>query len=299
MERGESRRLTRSESAAEWTVQETLILINSIQSIQSDWSHTLASFQKWQLVVHHCAALDVTRTFHQCKRKWAHLLAQFKSIKPFQQAYWAFDAPKRRELGLPDAFSAEVFQAVDCWFETGKGGFDDDEEEVGMCDLRELLSEKGFKKQRKRAVPQKRKIDKRINPWRHVIVRKVSNDQDHLDGLIDPSRSKIAVKVNSAADSIKNCSDDNVELPNTRAVGKVKLDPSNVKVDEHSIASNLLENMEMINSVLQGNLGEEDFDSKVATQIDIARLQGDKLIHHLGKFSNTLEQLCNIFQQCN
>lgn len=72
---------TRSKAAPDWTVEESLILVNEISAVESEWGATLPSFQKWQQIVENCNALDVNRNLNQCKRKWDALLGAYRRDK--------------------------------------------------------------------------------------------------------------------------------------------------------------------------------------------------------------------------
>lgn len=101
---------TRSKAAPDWTVEESLILVNEISAVESEWGATLPSFQKWQQIVENCNALDVNRNLNQCKRKWDAL----------------FTAYRRAKQGAPPdrSFPVELFTAVD-WCVTAKEKMDD------------------------------------------------------------------------------------------------------------------------------------------------------------------------------
>lgn len=120
MEEPQESHRTRSKAAPDWTVEESLILVNEISAVESEWGPTLPSFQKWQQIVHNCNALDVNRNLNQCKRKWDALLAAYRRAKQ--------GAPPDRSI------PAELFAAVDkCVSSNGKrndGGGEDGEEGV-------------------------------------------------------------------------------------------------------------------------------------------------------------------------
>lgn len=124
MERGS--RCTRSQAAPDWTVSECVTLVNEISAIEGEWLQSLASFQKWQLVVENCNALEMNRSLNQCKKKWAELLAEYKKVKPWEEGYWSCDSNEREELGLPEGFDRELFKAIDRYVKK-KGGDDNAE----------------------------------------------------------------------------------------------------------------------------------------------------------------------------
>ncbi|KAK1438231.1 hypothetical protein QVD17_04037 [Tagetes erecta] len=69
---------TRSKAAPDWTVEESLILVNEVNAVEADCGETLSSFQKWKIIVQNCNALDVNRNLNQCRRKWETLLSHYK-----------------------------------------------------------------------------------------------------------------------------------------------------------------------------------------------------------------------------
>lgn len=95
-------RRTRSQAAPDWTVQESAILINEINAVESEWGGTLPSFQKWQQIVENCNALEVNRTLNQCKRKWDALLNEYKRLKNEGDVG-----------GANGSLDIEVFRAID------------------------------------------------------------------------------------------------------------------------------------------------------------------------------------------
>ncbi|KAL0297406.1 UNVERIFIED_CONTAM: hypothetical protein Sradi_6792700 [Sesamum radiatum] len=90
---------TRSKAAPDWTVEESLVLVNEINAVESEWGATLPSFQKWQQIVENCNALDVNRNLNQCKRKWDALLVEYRRVK--------------HDAAADGSFPFELFKAID------------------------------------------------------------------------------------------------------------------------------------------------------------------------------------------
>ncbi|KAL2236156.1 UNVERIFIED_CONTAM: hypothetical protein Sindi_1347800 [Sesamum indicum] len=90
---------TRSKAAPDWTVEESLVLVNEINAVESEWGATLPSFQKWQQIVENCNALDVNRNLNQCKRKWDALLGEYRRVK--------------HDAAADGSFPFELFNAID------------------------------------------------------------------------------------------------------------------------------------------------------------------------------------------
>lgn len=78
---GSGSRRTRSQAAPDWTVTESLILINEVAAVEADCSVALSSYQRWNIIADNCAALDVPRNLAQCRRKWRSLLAEYDAVR--------------------------------------------------------------------------------------------------------------------------------------------------------------------------------------------------------------------------
>ncbi|KAK6116953.1 hypothetical protein DH2020_049328 [Rehmannia glutinosa] len=279
---------TRSRAAPDWTVEESLVLVNEINAVESEWGPTLPSFQKWQQIVENCNALDVNRNLNQCKRKWDALLSEYRRAK--------------HEAAADRSFPVELFNAIDrCVTAKGKrncgGGVDaEEEEEEAAVEVEEQLVmetdpdsdpeaqgrvtkfffETGSKKQRRRMKRKKRRLET-LNPWGYFTNPKIKHEES----------SSINVKAGNTKNIIESMHEEN-----------------NVETKEQIMATMLYENALRINAILEGSLADDadynlvDLKNDEAVQTDFTRRQGDKLIDCLGKISVTLNQLCDLVQQC-
>ncbi|KAL2472306.1 sequence-specific DNA binding transcription factor [Abeliophyllum distichum] len=279
MEEQSGSRRTRSQAAPDWTEQESVILINEINAVESEWGGTLPSFQKWQQIVENCNALEVNRNLNQCKRQWDALLNEYKRVKNEGDGGG----------GANVSFDIEVFRAIDrCVKAKGKKSdshvtvaetdavaevqsvmdTDPDSDPEAQGPPSKFFLEMGSKKQGQRMKRQKRKIQ-RLNPWGYVTSGKIMLDES--------SRNE---KMNTSAN-----------------------EESNVGMKEETLTKILRENAVHINAILEGNLADDvdyrlaDLKNADAVQIDFARRQGDKLIDHFGKISETLNLLCDLVRQ--
>ncbi|KAG8381981.1 hypothetical protein BUALT_Bualt05G0029000 [Buddleja alternifolia] len=279
---------TRSKAAPDWTVEEALVLVNEINAVESEWGATLPSFQKWQQIVENCNALDVNRNLNQCKRKWEALLSDYRSAK-------------HEEVAAIRSFPIELFKAVDRCVNAKHGGdevaTEEDEEEVVAAAEEEqavmdtdpdsdpdaqgkvtnFFFETGTKKQRRRMKRQKRRLES-LNPWGYFTSSKIKHEES---------------------------SDVNENMANTKNnILESVSEENNVETKEQIMAKLLCENALKINSILEGNIGNDidyklaDLKKSEAVQTDFTRRQGDKLIDCLGEISATLNQLCDLVQQC-
>lgn len=74
-------RRTRSQAAPDWTVTESLILVNEVAAVEAECSVNLSSYQRWEIIAGNCAALDVDRNLAQCRRKWCSLLSEYDDFR--------------------------------------------------------------------------------------------------------------------------------------------------------------------------------------------------------------------------
>ncbi|MFS7922902.1 putative transcription factor MYB-HB-like family [Helianthus anomalus] len=138
---------TRSKVAPDWTVEESLILVNEVSAVESDCGDTLASFQKWKIIVENCNALGVNRNLNQCRRKWDTLLSDYKKIKQ--------SASKKA------TFNSELFNVIERYvgdYEGGCGTDPDSESEPVLASFLQSVTSDS-KKQRSKIIPQKRSIE--------------------------------------------------------------------------------------------------------------------------------------------
>ncbi|XP_042444529.1 uncharacterized protein LOC122029557 isoform X1 [Zingiber officinale] len=112
-------RCTRLQAAPDWSTYDTLVLLNEIASMDEDWLKALSSYQKWKMIADNCAASNVVRSSHQCKRRWKSLLSAHSKIREWEfkhgeGSYWSLDSEKKKHLlGLPYMLDQEVFSAMD------------------------------------------------------------------------------------------------------------------------------------------------------------------------------------------
>ncbi|XP_047165191.1 uncharacterized protein LOC124834531 [Vigna umbellata] len=96
-------RCTRFQEALDWSIIESLILVNEIAAVEADCSVALSSYQQWNIIAQNCVALDVQRKRTQCRRKWHALLSDYDCFKGTANAGGK----------LPPNFDYELFEAVE------------------------------------------------------------------------------------------------------------------------------------------------------------------------------------------
>lgn len=256
MEQGGSRvlgsRCTRSQVAPEWTVKDALILVNVIAAVEGDCSEALSSYQKWQIIAENCKALDVARTFSQCRRKWDLLLEEYKKIKQWDSqsrndSYWALAIERRKEIGLHYNFDNDLFNAIDNLL-TAQGGRSDTEPDTDTESDSDTDLEAGFDT-----------YPEADNDNLDVIVESASNKQR--------PRQKRRLEVKEEIQEHEEKETNNSE--------------------EIIIAGKLLEHVELINCILQAKFTDENVAG--ASQTGFKRSQCDQLIACFQDVSTTLE----------
>ncbi|XP_022641604.1 uncharacterized protein LOC111242472 [Vigna radiata var. radiata] len=70
-----------SSEAPDWSILESLILVNEIAAVEADCSVALSPYQQWKIIAQNCAALDVQCNLTQCRRKWHALLSDYDCFK--------------------------------------------------------------------------------------------------------------------------------------------------------------------------------------------------------------------------
>ncbi|KAD3641731.1 hypothetical protein E3N88_30955 [Mikania micrantha] len=244
---------TRSKAAPDWTVEESLTLVNEVAAIEADCRGTLSSFQKWKIIVDNCNALDVYRNLNQCRRKWDSLLSDYKKIK---------------HSGSKIAnFNSELFMAVERYVRDFEGGYDTetdtDSDELPDPPLAVVLHS-GSRNQRSKITPQKHTAEVKTMSSRRLKsenneTEECSSEQqvDHHSNILNESNRFLEIN----------------------------------RVDhEQNIAEKLRENAEMIEAIVHNNNGTDDLTringdmiitclSNLAVTLDeLSRLQTDTVV---------------------
>ncbi|KAI7725576.1 hypothetical protein M8C21_019252 [Ambrosia artemisiifolia] len=183
---------TRSKAAPDWTVEQSLTLVNEVSAVESDCGDSLASFQKWKIIVENCNALGVNRNLNQCRRKWDSLLSDYKKIK---------------QSGSKKAsFNSELFNVIERYVKDFEGGCDTDpgsESEPAMdLDPEPVLASvlqsvtSDSKKRRSKIIPQKRSIEDTRKRKTHVKIEEVKvgecSSEPKNDMLTEITRPEIS-----------------------------------------------------------------------------------------------------------
>ncbi|XP_024995757.1 trihelix transcription factor ASR3 isoform X2 [Cynara cardunculus var. scolymus] len=195
---------TRSKVAPDWTVEESLILVNEVSAVEADCRDTLASFQKWKIIVENCNALGVNRNLNQCRRKWDSLLSDYKKIK---------------QSGSKKAsFNSDLFKVIEWYVREYEGGCDTDPDSDPEAVPEPVLAsmvQSGSKKQRSKIIPQKRSIEDTPKPKRHIKSEEIKVEEscseptnDILNGSMRPEETNQEQQEQAMADTLR----ENAEL---------------------------------------------------------------------------------------
>ncbi|XAR50388.1 hypothetical protein NMG60_11004697, partial [Bertholletia excelsa] len=111
-----------------WTRQETLILIESKQVVETQGRkgrrsnsvfglHQVES--KWDTISSFCRLNGVNRGPVQCRKRWSNLVGDFRKIKTWEsqikentESFWMMRNDLRREKKLPGFFDKEVYNVL-------------------------------------------------------------------------------------------------------------------------------------------------------------------------------------------
>ncbi|XP_073135529.1 uncharacterized protein [Henckelia pumila] len=280
---------TRSKAAPDWSAEESLILVNEINAIESEWGATLPSYQKWKQIVDNCNSLEVNRNLNQCRRKWDELFSEYKRVKNVPGGYGSlqcelFDAIDRcvsvkGKRGGGDEVEEEASEGLEATKLEDEAvmGTDPDSDPEAQGPVTKFFFETGAKKQKRRMKRQKRRIEKQ-NPWGYFTSPKIKLEEDS---------SNINRKLGNKNSNIGSL-----------------LEERAVETKEQIMCRILRENALEINALLEcdiaGHLDNRlaDLKNAEAVETDLTRQHGDKLIIYLEKISRTLKDFSDLVEKC-
>lgn len=299
---GSGCRRTRSQVAPDWSVTESLILVNEVAAVEADCSVAVSSYQRWNIIAGNCAALDVHRNLAQCRRKWRALLAEY-------------DAAVRGKS--PRSFHRELFEAVDCVVkarvERGMVDVESDKEEEGNEEARDATVEIGSKRKRSRlrhrGQKPKKYLEQRPEDSHEEGPEDDYSEEELLKDFLE-SRPKLKctaerptkhlVMPPKILGKVELHENHNIERP--EPIGGLEKMTVSGEENEETLTVKLQElavEIEAIATESAADYKGDDLENVEDSHIDFTRHQGDKLIASLGIFSNTLKHLCDLLQECN
>ncbi|XP_061362548.1 uncharacterized protein LOC133306267 [Gastrolobium bilobum] len=324
-------RLTRSQAAPDWSVTESLILVNEIAAVEADCSTALSSYQLWNIIAGNCSALGVGRNLSQCRRKWDALLSEYDKITCSHRA-----RANANKLGLPQNFDPELFKAIDrvvkAREERGEVEPQSDPE-PGNEEARDLTVEIGSKRKRQRSKSERYHAEKPKKCMPVESLEKLCEEQDqrgfleqrpvesheeepenhhleeeYLKDFLEekpklkctaekPPKGNIEIPLKSLAE-VELHENHGIERPKPTGVENITIcreeneEIMTLKLQELAVEIEAIAS-ESANYKVAGPQNVEDYHT------EFTRRQGDKLIASLGSFSSTLKQLCDLLQECN
>nr|XP_043629535.1 trihelix transcription factor ASR3-like isoform X2 [Erigeron canadensis] len=255
---------TRSKLAPDWTVEESLILVNEVTAVESDCRDTLESFQKWKIIVENCNALGVNRNQNQCRRKWESLLSDYRKIKQSSSKKAA-------------TFNNDLFNLIE-WYvkEFEDGGTNQDKDSDAGLDLdvdvnmdmdvepepvlASIMKSAGSKKRRSKIKTQKQSKEITTKPKRHNKTEEIA---------------------------VEECSS---KPKHHTSNGSMTPEEISRDMQEQILAEKLRENAELIEAIVK-----QDSMNNESTH-DSTRRDGDRLIDCLSNLVVALNQLSKFVQ---
>ncbi|XP_018449798.1 trihelix transcription factor ASR3 [Raphanus sativus] len=286
-------RRTRSQVAPDWTLEDCLILVNEIAAIESDCSNALSSFQKWTMISDNCNALDVHRTFNQCRRKWDSLVSDYSQINKWEErgssnSYWSLSVEKRRKLNLPGDVDNELFQAIDAvvMIQENRDGSepdsDSDPDALEDFDVVDVTPELGSKRSRQRTMV----VMKKENPPQKRKTEEETQRKNNQEQSAKATHQKKALeeKKKKKKPVVEISTDEEEEEENTMSIEE----------EVKALEAKLGEKADLIHAIVGRNIakGSEtgDDDVGIEDKLKFVRQQGDELIACLSEIANTLDR---------
>ncbi|XP_027330033.1 uncharacterized protein LOC113846218 [Abrus precatorius] len=300
-------RRTRSQAAPDWSITESLILVNEVAAVEADCSITLSSYQRWNIIADNCAALDVPRNLAQCRRKWHALLSDYDRFRETTR--------RDNKFRLPTNFDAELFRAIERVVKSReeRGEVDPESDTEAGNEARDATVEiGGCKRKRQRSRSERHRVQKLNKCFEqepeesHDEGNENNSDEEFLKDFLEskPKMKCTAEKLlKHPLISPKNLGEvelhENHNIEGSKLIGVEKLTISREE-NEETMTLKLQELAEEIQAIATesaadykgaGSQNVEDYHT------EFTRCQGDKLIASLGDFSNTLKQLCDLLQR--
>ncbi|KAF3327788.1 Myb/SANT-like DNA-binding domain-containing protein [Carex littledalei] len=260
-------RCTRSRAAPDWSVADTLVLIEQIAAVDAElWSKSLSSFQKWKIVADNCAQIGFHRSSNQCKRRWELLVSDYKKIRrwetmrnsniglgPGSVSYWRLDPDWRERSGLPGLFNFEVYGAMDAVIKI-EGSRDIDSE---------LLV---------------------IGPIEPI------DGENNANANANPLSTVLAIPADNA--EAFNAIEHHMHAPrHLDQKDKEEIDETLQSSEAWDLAAKLQENAEHIQSILKGENGGDICDN---IDMAVAREKAEELIKSLGGLVQSLDEFTEL-----
>ncbi|TKY58250.1 zinc finger and SCAN domain-containing protein 20 [Spatholobus suberectus] len=298
---GSGFRRTRSQAAPDWSVTESLILVNEVAAVEADCSRALSSYQQWNIIAENCATLDVQRNLAQCRRKWRALLSDYDTL--------------RGGTALPPSFDRELFEAIDRVVKAReqRGVVDPESDNEAGNEARDATVEIGSKrkgqpsKSRHRIQKPKKFLEQRPEDSHEEGPDDDHSEEEYLKDYLE-SRPKLKstaerppehlVMPPKSLGKVELHENHHIERPKPISAEKITISR---EVNEETLTLKLQDLAVEIEAIATESAADDEGGGSQNVEdshTDFTRRQGDKLIASLGNFSNTLKQLCDLLQEC-
>ncbi|KAJ7966024.1 Trihelix transcription factor ASR3 [Quillaja saponaria] len=333
---GSGSRRTRSQVAPDWSLMDSLILVNEIAAVEADCKKVLSSYQKWKIIAENCTALDVVRSLNQCRRKWDSLLVEYNKIKQWESklrngSYWLLESERVKKLGLPENFDKDLFKAIDDLVNAREDRCDTDpdsdpeaEAEAEMLDVIAEPGSKGGRRRFRSQICRSEKLKKSLledlseeEAEKRCVEAKLEKsyaggkheesylEKGSLTSLEEEKHQLICTEEKPQKDHLeevplKSLSELKLHKDHvTKSPRKKHTEKKTISAEEKELmlTAKLHENAEQIQAIVSETT-DHDLKNVEDNQIEYARRRGDKLIACLGDVVNTLNQLCDLVQEC-
>ncbi|KAE9588970.1 hypothetical protein Lal_00012567 [Lupinus albus] len=329
-------RRTRFQAAPDWSVTESLILVNEVAAVEADCGKALSSYQQWNIIAANCASLDVGRNLGQCRRKWDSLLSEYYNIRLWQESnhgrgggggggggsYWCMKSERVRKNRLPETFDWELYKAIDelvkAREERGEVEIESDDPESGN-DALDVTVEIGSKRKRRQSKSERHHGDK---PRKYI-----SEEQEYQKGCVEhrheenheeeepekndlgeeylkdflEEKSKLKSRTERPTKNLpKEELNENNSIEESKSSGEEK-ETFSKEEKEETMALKLQELAVKIQAIGAESLEYDAAETKNNVEeyhAEFTRSQGDKIIESMGNFADTLKQLCGLLQDC-
>ncbi|KAJ7297328.1 hypothetical protein O6H91_Y064300 [Diphasiastrum complanatum] len=111
-----------------WTKNETLLLLTAKRKredglliLSAGADEKVSDVNKWKRICDSLRAHGVDRDHVACKKRWFHLLSDYKKIQDWQcaagaaESFWLMQPHERRAKRLPSGFDRDIYGELDSW----------------------------------------------------------------------------------------------------------------------------------------------------------------------------------------
>ncbi|XP_019438808.1 PREDICTED: trihelix transcription factor ASR3 isoform X2 [Lupinus angustifolius] len=318
-------RRTRFQAAPDWSVTESLILVNEVAAVEADCGRALSSYQQWNIIAGNCAALDVGRNLGQCRRKWDSLLSEYYKIRLWEESKHGRGGGGGggRKNRLPENFDSELYKAIDelvkAREERGEVEIESDPESGN--DALDVTVEIGSKRKRRqsksdrhhgekprKSISEEQEYERGCVEQRHdenheeeEEPEKYDLGEEYLKDFLE-EKSKSKSRPERPPKSLaKEEPHENHSIEESKSSGEEKKTFISKEESEERMALKLQELAVKIQAIGTESLeydATETQNNAEEYNAEFTRSQGDKLIENLGNFADTLKQLCGLLQEC-